>query len=481
MAGGKWKDQNKKLPGTYINVRTAAQNTVMSDGDSGTVLTLLSGLNWGPEGILEVNKGTDFISALGHDLTDEVLTGIRMILANANKVLIFNVNPGVKATGSAETIPWKLEAKFNGLVGNGIAVTVASDANDATKAIITTTFNGALIDKQSARKASEFKGNNFVVATVKPEITDDGLEMISNLSTPVSIQMNGGASETNETNLTLNEVRDTTATVNVQEYSTGAGAGTDPVTEFQKAMDTYEFNVVVAANSSDKASINRVIAAAVERLRDEQGRKVMAVVPVSAGVEADYEGVISLGNALVFNDLKLTQAQSAGWVAGATAAATSNQSLTYREISGATDVDVRFTEEQAISAINDGQMLFMASRGVVKVLEDINSLHTFTDDKGIAFSKNRVMRVVDDIANWVRINWEDNFIGKVTNNAQGRDLFKSAIATKLTNLQTAQAIQDFAVEDITIAQGNDKDSVVVSLAVTPTDAMEKLYMDVVAN
>ncbi|EJF33720.1 hypothetical protein JC2156_04300 [Weissella koreensis KCTC 3621] len=479
MAGGNWKDQNKKLPGTFINVRTAAQNPVMSDGDRGTVLTLLSGLNWGPEGIVEVNKGTDFISALGHDLTDDALTGIRMILANANKVLIFNVNPGVKATGTAETIPWKFEAKFNGAVGNDVAVTVASDANDATKAIITTTFKGALIDKQSARKASEFNGNNFVVATVKLDINDDGLEMISNLVTPVAIQMSGGAAETSESSLTLNEVSDTTATVNIQEYSTGDGA--DPVTEFQKAMDTYEFNVVVAANSSDKASINRVIAAGVERLRDEQGRKVMAVVPASAGVEADYEGVISLGNALVFNDLKLTQAQSAGWVAGATAAAESNQSLTYRQVNGATDVDVRFTEEQAISAINDGQMLFTASRGAVKVLEDINSLHTFTDDKGKAFSKNRVMRVVDDIANWVRINWEDNYIGKITNNSQGRDLFKSAIATKLTDLQTAQAIQDFAVEDITIAQGNDKDSVVVGLAVTPTDAMEKLYMDVVAN
>ena len=46
-------------------------------------------------------------------------------------------------------------------------------------------------------------------------------------------------------------------------------------------------------------------------------------------------------------------------------------------------------------------------------------------------------------------------------------------------MQRINAIQEFAgADDITIAQGNDLDSVVVEWSVKPVDSMEKLYMTV---
>ena len=42
-------------------------------------------------------------------------------------------------------------------------------------------------------------------------------------------------------------------------------------------------------------------------------------------------------------------------------------------------------------------------------------------------------------------------------------------------------IQSFANTDITVEAGNDMDSIVVNLAVTPVDAMEKLYMTMVVR
>ncbi|MDT2885492.1 phage tail sheath C-terminal domain-containing protein, partial [Lactococcus lactis] len=74
-----------------------------------------------------------------------------------------------------------------------------------------------------------------------------------------------------------------------------------------------------------------------------------------------------------------------------------------------------------------------------------------------------------------------NFVGQVTNNAQGRDLLKATIANYLTEAQSRGAIQNFAVEDIEVTAGSTKDSVIVNVAVTPTDAMEKLYMSISVN
>jgi Ca2+-binding RTX toxin-like protein len=112
------------------------------------------------------------------------------------------------------------------------------------------------------------------------------------------------------------------------------------------------------------------------------------------------------------------------------------------------------------------------------VLVDINSLTTFTDAKGQEFSKNRVLRVLDAIANNTRETWEDNFIGQVTNDAAGRDLFKANRAEYLAGLQAQGAIENFTTDDIVVSAGDTKDSVVATISVQPTDAMEKLYMTV---
>ena len=256
----------------------------------------------------------------------------------------------------------------------------------------------------------------------------------------------------------------------------------DTTTDLQTAIETNEFNTMVAANSSDTSALHSLFAAAAERLREQQGRKVQAVVPVAANTNSDYEGVIVVGNTLILeNGTTLTQAQAAGFVAGAAAAAEPNESLTYTVIPGAADVTPRFTDDQAIEQLSEGHMIFISQRGEAKILQDINSLHTFTPEKSRDFAKNRPLRVLDDIANTVRETWENNFIGQVTNDATGRDLLKATLAEYLTTLMASGAIQNFVVDDITIAQGTDKDSVVVTLAVTPTDAMEKLYMEVTSR
>ena len=112
------------------------------------------------------------------------------------------------------------------------------------------------------------------------------------------------------------------------------------------------------------------------------------------------------------------------------------------------------------------------------VEQDINSLVTFTPEKNQGFSKNRVMRVVDGVANDSKQTFEDNYIGKVTNNVDGRELFKADRIEYFNGLQAISAIEAFDSEELTIEAGATKDSVVMNVAIMPTDAMEKLYMTV---
>ena len=86
---------------------------------------------------------------------------------------------------------------------------------------------------------------------------------------------------------------------------------------------------------------------------------------------------------------------------------------------------------------------------------------------------------MDAVAQYCEDTFENSFIGTQTNNAAGRDLFKANIASYLADEESEGAIEHFdPATDITVAQGAEKDSVVVSLVITPTDSMEKLYMTI---
>ncbi|MFC6546157.1 phage tail sheath C-terminal domain-containing protein [Cohnella cellulosilytica] len=111
--------------------------------------------------------------------------------------------------------------------------------------------------------------------------------------------------------------------------------------------------------------------------------------------------------------------------------------------------------------------------------QDINSLTTFTPDKGKAFSKNRVIRVLDGINNdFVRI-FSQFYIGKVSNNADGRNLLRAECVNYLTSLQNINAIQNFDSQtDISVAAGNDVDAVLIEADIQPVDSIEKIYMTI---
>ncbi len=121
-------------------------------------------------------------------------------------------------------------------------------------------------------------------------------------------------------------------------------------------------------------------------------------------------------------------------------------------------------------------MYFFEEFGSVKVVSDINTLTTYTPDKGEAFSLNQVIRAMDTVANDIYKNFSQNYIGKIQNNAAGRDLLKAWIVGYLNEIQANGGIQNFVADDVVVEAGEAINAVVITLAIQPVAAVEKIYI-----
>ena len=214
-------------------------------------------------------------------------------------------------------------------------------------------------------------------------------------------------------------------------------------------------------------------------MRDEEGKYVQAVV--ANYNDADYEGIINNVNGVTLEDgTSISAVEFTAWVAGATAGASLVESNTGKTINGAVGIVDQLSNEAIISGLKTGQFILSSNQnGTIKVEKDINSLHTYSDDISYNFTKNRVIRVLDTIGSDIKNIWETTFLGLVSNNVDGRDLFKASLINYLKDLQGRGAIQDFnGADDVEVTQGQAIDSVVADIRVKPVDSMEYLYLTI---
>ncbi|MDR1066466.1 MAG: phage tail sheath subtilisin-like domain-containing protein [Clostridiales bacterium] len=228
--------------------------------------------------------------------------------------------------------------------------------------------------------------------------------------------------------------------------------------------------------------INSAVVAAqcvafIESQRNVKGRYVQAVL---CNYPADSEGIINSVNGAVIDGVTVTPTEFTAWVAGATAGAAANKSNTARIVDGATEIIGELDDDGIVDALKNGKFLLSQLRdGRVKVEQDINSFISFTGEKNYIFGKNRVVRVLDEIGSNVRDIWERSYMGKVNNDANGREMFRGDIISYLTEMQRIGALREFSgADDVTVSLGDRLDAVLAKLKVKPADAMEYLYMTV---
>ncbi len=478
MAGGTYTAQNKVRPGAYINFQSVPAPT--SNVGTRGIMTMPVEMSWGPEDAVINLYSTDLLNGnslakIGFTAFDAGSLIYRMALSESYLAKLYRIDTG-GAKATAEVGGLTVTALYAGTTGNKIAVAVAANAADETKFDVVTYFDGVEKDRQTVTAAWELIANDWVtfgsnVSAGEDETPED--ETVEDETQ--EDESSGDATPEDETPVVISVTG--AAGVFLDGGADGAGSPAN-YAAYLKAIDQELWNTM-AVPSADN-SVNEQIVQYVKNKRENTGRKVQAVLVDYS--TADYEGIISVSQGYVNTaservEVPAFAARIAGMTAGATLAGV-NSSLTFRTLNDAVTIINPIADEDAEAALKSGKMILIRRQdGSVVVEQDVNTLHTFTPYHDYQFSKNRVIRVLDDIGNQVLTRFENAYIGKVDNNAQGRAVFKADIISYMNELQGMGAIQNFdPATDITVSQGTEISAVVCELWVQPVDAMEKLYM-----
>ncbi|GFN35820.1 phage tail sheath family protein [Tepidimicrobium xylanilyticum] len=427
LGGGTFTTMNKVLPGAYINFVSIAR-ALGTMGERGIVAMPLE-MDWGPEDeVITIDAGEfqkEALNILGYSFADEKMKPLREVFKGASMVKLYRINTGgKKATATVGELT--ITSKYPGTRGNDIKVVVQANIDDESSFDVITYLGSTQVDIQTVGNVGELKPNDFV------EFSGTGtLEVTAGV--PLTGGENGAA--TGESYSTFLDK------IEAEDFTTLLYAGEDEVTK--SLFDSFT-----------------------KRLRDDEGVKITTVLFDYA--KADYEGVIS-----VKNNKELVY-----WVAGQTAGAAVNESLTNKVYDGEYEVKTKFKKREFEQFIQNGEFAFYQDGNDVRVLKDINTFTSFSPEKNQDFSSNRVIRVLDQIANDTARIFNDFYLGKVTNDDIGRQLFKNELVNYHEQLLNIRAIENFNEEDIIVLPGAQKQDVIVNEVVQPTDAMEKLYMSV---
>lgn len=486
MAGGTWRIQNKVRPGVYINVK----------GDGKPVLTTPLGrllmfqnkpLGWGKKGIIELTATSDFTALTGHKNTDEVLAPVHEALKDAETVLLLNDFDGGAKSTSTKAGVYTINAKYEGEQGNNISVSFApSPLGDSAKTqdiTVTTLFGTKQVDQ--AKITLPLANKEAITAA---ELTDEKQLEVHNDYVDITFGTNPadvtkelkGNGEYPLYTAIFNGLTQTAANVSLAGGSNGTNKVVDDMNDY---LENEFYAVATTAGWDESSNIHKLLVEEIKLLRENVGIKVRGVVPNATGVVYNYEGVSTVLNGYVLNDgTVITPNIATARFAGMSASATPDQALTYTQLDDAAEAKPKLNNDKTVEALNAGQIVFTTRSGERVVIEqDINSLTKFTSTKPKDFSKNRIIRTLDEICTNTTQTFETSFLGKVSNNEAGRNVFKANRIGYLTGLQNQNMIRDFENSDLTLSQGDEKDAVLMELYVTPVDAMEKLYVNLIVR
>lgn len=434
--GGAWLTQNKVMPGTYINFSGLTKAAaVLSDRGIAAAPFVLS---WGPEDTVFEITSDDFRknsqSLLGYSNDAPEMLAFREIFKHATKVICYRLGSGaVKATCTYGT------AKHPGKRGNDLRIVIATSIDEEGSFDVSTFLDNVLIETQTVASAGDLINNDFV-----------------------DFKNDAALAATSGTNLT-------------------GGADCAEITgahhlAFLDKIEAYAFNALCCPAA--EASTIAIYVAFAKRVRDELGAKFQLIAwePI-----ADYEGVIGVWNSVTHMSIAGVDAHSLlYWVTGAQAGVAVNKSLTNSVYDGELTVNVDYTQTELEAAIKAGKFMFHNVNGMVRVLEDINSLITLTDEKGDIFQSNQTVRVCDQIANDVAVLFNTRYVGTVPNDASGRATLWNDIVKLIQQLESIRAVEEFDTDTVTVEIGENKKAVLLTInGLNIMNAMSQLYMSVI--
>lgn len=434
LGGGNFLTQNKVLNGTYINFVSAGKSSA-SLSDRGVAAVPLI-LDWGIDGAVFTVTAEDFqkdsLKIFGYSVDAPQLKALRELFRNISVGHFYKLmNTGVAAANTYCT------AKYKGVRGNDLKTVIAVNLDDNTKMDVSTYLGTVLVDKQTVLPNSDKLADNDYVIW-KGNVT---------LAATAALPLTAG--------------------------SNGTGITTGDYQVFLDHMEAYSFNVL-ACPTSDTA-VTDLFIAFTKRLRDQVGAKFQTVVYKKL---ADYEGVITVENTALDD---VNPAALVYWVSGAEAACPVNKSLTNKRYDGEYEIGASFKQSDLEAGIKAGKFIFHKMGSELRVLDDINSYVTFTEEKSADFSSNQTVRVLDQFANDIALLFNKKYLGQIPNDPSGRISFWNDLVDIHKQMEKIRAIEAFKPSDIKVEKGETKKSVIVNNIITPVNAMGQLYMTMVVE
>ncbi len=238
------------------------------------------------------------------------------------------------------------------------------------------------------------------------------------------------------------------------------------------------------------------IASFIKEARDQDHKTFKAVLPNS---KSDHEGIVNFTTDKIDSILSKTQFTTAEYCAritGILAGLSLARSSTYYVLN---DITAAETPDDPDKRIDAGELILVFDGEKFKIGRGVNSLVSFTTDKGQEFSKIKIMEGVDLYQDDIRDTFEDSYVGKVRNDYDAKQMFVAAIRAYQKSLQPdvldqshdntaaidveaqrlyieGRGIDTSAMDDTAVAMYNTGSRVFISSNVKFVDAMEDLNL-----
>lgn len=421
LGGGTYTVQNKVLGGAYFQFVSVPKATA-TIADRG-VASIALDLNWGDGDDIITIEAREFLrdslNILGYSYSADELRSLRELFLHAQTVHLYRLNgKGAKATSDIGT------AKYNGTRGNDLKVVISKNVDDPTYFTVATYLDVTEVESQTVKSASELQDNDFIVFNKGASLEENA-----------GILFTGGANSV---------------------------SGAEDHQAFLNKIENYPDTNSIGYMGTDE-TLKNLYVSFTQRMRDEVGVRVQCVVHNKS---ADSMGVVNVKNS----------ADLVPWALGVIAGTACNKSATNLTYDGELTINTNYTQRQLENSLKAGEWVLHRVGDKVKVLEDINSLTTITDEIGEVFQDNQTVRIIDTIADACATVFCNKYLGKVPNDANGRISLWSDIVKIHQQLNDIRALENFDPESVTVEQGESKKSVLVNSAITVVNTMVRLYM-----
>ena len=430
LGGGSFTTQNKVLPGTYINFVSAASST--PELSERGIATMPLELDWGKEGSVFTVSSEEFqknsLTLFGYAYEHEKMKGLRELFRGASTLHAYRLNGGgTKAANDYAT------AKYSGTRGNDIRIVIQENADNTSMFDVITYLDSVKLDTQTVAKTDELKSNEYVDFK-------SGAVLAKTAAKPLTGGTNG--------------------TVDGKAYQ-----------DYADRIESYTFNTMGIVTTDE--TVKNMFVSFVKRMRYEVGIKFQVVLYQCA---ADYMGVIDVKNKV--EEESWPESALVYWVTGAECGCMVNKSCQNKKYDGEFNVNTVYTQSELQTAIKAGEFVLHNVNSDIRVLEDINSMVTTTEECGDIFKDNQTIRVIDQLGNEDAVLFNTKYLGTVPNNDSGRISLWSDLVKIRQQLQDMGAIENFTDSDVEVTQGNSKKSVVVTGTVQVAGTMSKVYMTI---